>query len=96
MQKAIKRQRTIVSILQPEVGRKLSELSQADPGHTLYKAKRLVPHTDSRKAVSNWTNLRSWNLQEVHCTSKGQIRDPYEFGVKVGLIIALMDLLYAC
>jgi IS5 family transposase len=92
MRKAIKRQRTIVGRLQREVGRKTSTLDLAVQdrlSHTLDKAKRLVAQTDSRKAVGNRANLYSWHAPEVKCISKGKSRNPYEFGVKVGLAMAL-------
>ena len=92
LRKVIKRQRTIVARLQREVGRKMSTLSQAVQdmlGHTLDKAKRLVLQTASRKAVANRTKLYSWHAPEVECISKGKSRNPYEFGVKVGLAMTL-------
>ena len=92
MRKVIKRQRTIVGRLQREVGRKMSTLSQAIQetlGQTLDKAKRLVTQTGSRKAVDNRAKLYSWRAPEVECISKGKSRNPYEFGVKVGLAMTL-------
>ena len=92
MRKVIKRQRTIVQRLQREVGRKMSTLAQAVQqalGHTLDKAKRLVMQTLSRKAVDNRAKLYSWHAPEVECISKGKSRNPYEFGVKVGLAMTL-------
>lgn len=92
MRKSIKRQRTIVGRLQREVGRKMSVLSQAvreTLGQTLDKAKRLVAQTGSRKTVGNRVKLYSWHAPEVECISKGKSRNPYEFGVKVGLAMTL-------
>jgi IS5 family transposase len=92
MRKTIKRQRTIVARLQREVVRKMSTLGQAVQealGHTLDKAKRLVVQTGSRKAVDNRAKLYSWHAPEVECISKGKSRNPYEFGVKVGLAMTL-------
>ena len=92
MRKMIKRQRTIVGRLQREVARKMTTLSQAVQealGQTLDKAKRLVTQTASRKAVDNRAKLYSWHAPEVECISKGKSRNPYEFGVKVGLAMTL-------
>ena len=92
MRKMIKRQRTILGRLQREVGRKMTALSQAVQealGHTLDKAKRLITQTGSRKAVDNRAKLYSWHAPEVECISKGKSRNPYEFGVKVGLAMTL-------
>lgn len=92
MRKVIKRQRTIVGRLQREVGRKMTVLSQAVQetlSHTLDQAKRLVLQTGSRKALGNRAKLYSWHAPEVECISKGKSRNPYEFGVKVGLATTL-------
>lgn len=92
MHKMIKRQRTILGRLQREVGRKMTALGQAvqeSLGHTLDKAKRLITQTGSRKAVDNRAKLYSWHAPEVECISKGKSRNPYEFGVKVGLAMTL-------
>jgi transposase, IS5 family len=92
MRKIIKRQRTIVAKLHREVARKMSTLSQAVQqalGHTLDKAQRLVMQTASRKAMDNRGKLYSWHAPEVECISKGKSRNPYEFGVKVGLALTL-------
>jgi IS5 family transposase len=92
MRKVIKRQRTIVGRLQREVARKMTTLSQAVQetlAQTLDKAKRLVTQTGSRKAVGNRAKLYSWHAPEVECISKGKSRNPYEFGVKVGLAMTL-------
>ncbi len=53
------------------------------------KAKHLVSLSVSRKAVDNRAKLYSWHAPEVECISKGKSRNPYEFGVKVGLAMAL-------
>lgn len=92
MRKTIKRQRTIVGRLQREVGHRTNTLSQAVQdmlSSTLGKANRLVAQTGSRKAVGNRAKLYSWHAPEVECISKGQSRNPYEFGVKVGLAMTL-------
>ena len=92
MRKAFKRQRTIVGRLQREVARKMTALSQAVQqvlGQTLEKAQWLVVQTGSRKAVGNRAKLYSWHAAEVECISKGKSRNPYEFGVKVGLAMTL-------
>jgi IS5 family transposase len=92
MRKVIKRQRTIVVRLQREVARKITTLSQAVQealGQSLDKAERLVTKTGSHKAVDNSAKLYRWHGPEVECISKGKSRNPYEFGVKVGLAMTL-------
>ncbi|MFM1909140.1 MAG: hypothetical protein RLZZ591_2817 [Pseudomonadota bacterium] len=92
MRKTIKRQRTIVGRLQREGSRKMNVLTQAVQAtlaHILDKAKRLVAQTASRKALGNRAKLYSCHEPEVECISKGKSRNPYEFGVKVGLAMTL-------
>jgi len=92
MRKVIQRQRTIVGRLQREVGRKMSALALAEQetlGKTLSQAKRLVSQTASRKNQGKQPKLYSWHAPEVECISKGKSRNPYEFGVKVGIATTL-------
>ena len=92
MRKVIKRQRTIVGRLQREMARRMTSLGHAVQealGHKLGKAKRLVLQTASRKAVDNRPELYKWHAPEVECINKGKSRNPYEFGVKVGLAMTL-------
>jgi IS5 family transposase len=53
------------------------------------KAKRLVSQSGSKKAQDKQPNLNSWHGPEVECISKGKSRNPYEFGVKVGIATSL-------
>ena len=92
MRKVIQRQRTIVGRLQREVGRKMSALAlavQETLGKTLSQAQRLVSQTASRKNPGKQPKLYSWHAPEVECISKGKSRNPYEFGVKVGIATTL-------
>ena len=67
----------------------LNQAVQVTLGQTLGKAKRLVMQTVNRKAVDNRAKLYSWHAPEVECIRKGKSRNPYEFGVKVGLAMTL-------
>ncbi len=92
MRQAIKRQSTIVGRLQREVTRKMSVLGAAVQemlGDSLAKAGRLIEQTKSRKTKNKQPKLYSWHAPEVECISKGKSRNPYEFGVKVGLATTL-------
>ena len=92
MRKVIQRQRTIVGRLQREVGRKMSALALAVQeilGKALSQAQRLVSQTASRKNPGKQPKLYSWHAPEVECISKGKSRNPYEFGVKVGIATTL-------
>jgi len=92
MNKVLKRQNTILGRLQHEITRKMTPLSlavQETLGHTLHKAKRLITQTRSHKSKDKTKDkqprLYSWHAPEVECISKGKSRNPYEFGVKVGI-----------
>jgi len=92
MRKAIKRQSTIVGRLHREITRKMSPLSQAVQealGHSVAKAKRIIAQTRSQKTKDKQPKLYSWHAPEVECISKGKSRNPYEFGVKVGIATTL-------
>jgi len=92
MKHAIKRQRTIVARLQREIERKASVIGQAvrqSLGETLNKAQRIVEQSGQRKAVNAQPKLYAWHAPEVECISKGKARQPYEFGVKVGIASTL-------
>jgi transposase, IS5 family len=92
MRKVIKRQTTIVGRLHREITRKMSPLSQAVQealGHSIDKAKRLITQTRSHKTKDKQPKLYSWHAPEVECISKGKSRNPYEFGVKVGIATTL-------
>jgi len=53
------------------------------------KAKRLISQSRSKKAHNKQPKLYSWHAPEVECISKGKSRNPYEFGVKVGIATTL-------
>jgi IS5 family transposase len=92
MRRAIKRQRTIVGRLQREIDRKASAIAVAvrqAMGETLDKAARIVAQSAQRKAQGGQPKLYAWHAPEVDCISKGKARQPYEFGVKVGIASTL-------
>ena len=92
MRGVIKRQRTIVGRLQREIERKACRLSQAVQqalGLALNKASQIVAQSAQRKNVSGMPKLYAWQAPEVSCISKGKARQPYEFGVKVGIATTL-------
>lgn len=92
MRHAIKRQRTIVGRLQREIERKASAIGQAVRealAETLNKAQRIATQSAQRKAADGQPKLYAWHASEVDCISKGKARQPYEFGVKVGIASTL-------
>ena len=92
MRRAIKRQSTIVGRLQREIERKASAIGDAVRealGETLNKARRIVAQSGQRKAAHGQPKLYAWHAPEVDCISKGKAKQPYEFGVKVGIASTL-------
>ena len=92
MRRAIRRQRTIVGRLQREIDRKASTIGQAVHqalDESLSKAARIVSQSGQRKTVDGQPKLYAWHAPEVECISKGKARQPYEFGVKVGVASTL-------
>jgi IS5 family transposase len=91
MRRAIKRQRTIVARLQREIQRKASAARAIGQAvrealeQTLSRAARIVAQSAQRKSVDGGPKLYSFHAPEVDCISKGKARNPYEFGVKVGI-----------
>lgn len=96
MRRAIKRQRTIVARLQREIDRKASAKGLAIAaavrealGETLHKAHRIWAQSGQSKTVDGQRKLYAWHASEVDCISKGKAKQPYEFGVKVGIASTL-------
>ena len=85
MRSAIKRQRTILGRLIRDIERKLSTVSEAGQAALrvwLERATRLMT-----QKVKDKNKLYALHAPEVECISKGKARNPYEFGVKVGLAV---------
>lgn len=85
MRSAIKRQRTIFGRLIRDIERKLSTVSEAGQATLrvwLERATRLMT-----QKMKDKNKLYALHAPEVECISKGKVRNPYEFGVKVGLAV---------
>ena len=100
LRKTVKRQRTILGVVMPEVQRKLDADQAAvtaggapanEPGSPkalsdlamwLQRAERI--RTQQRNSKNK---LYALHAPEVACISKGKARNPYEFGVKVSLVV---------
>ena len=92
MKRAIKRQRTIVGRLLREIERKASAIGSAVRealAQTLDKAARINAQSGQRKTADGQPKLYAWHAPEVDCISKGKAKQPYEFGVKVGIASTL-------
>ncbi|MFM7483019.1 MAG: IS5 family transposase, partial [Burkholderiaceae bacterium] len=91
LRKPINRQRTIVGKLSRQIARevpKQSDVHQAQLRCALAKAQRILAQTHRRK-IKGAAKLYSWHAPETECLSKGKARQPYEFGVKVGITSTL-------
>ena len=100
LRKTVKRQRTILGVVMREVQRKLDDDRAAvaaggSPAHEpsgpkalsdlamwLERAERI--RTQQRNTKNK---LYALHAPEVECISKGKARNPYEFGVKVSLVV---------
>ena len=95
MRRTIKRQRTIVGRLQRDIERKAARLGGVSAavrealGITLSRAAQIVAQSASRKTRDGQPKLYSFHAPEVSCINKGKSRQPYEFGVKVGIASTL-------
>jgi hypothetical protein len=67
----------------------LSQAVQEALGVSINKAKRLIAQSRSKKTQDKQPKLYSWHAPEVECISKGNSRNPYKFGVKVGIATTL-------
>ena len=96
LKKVLRRQRTILGIVIREIQRKLAQRLQPDAGNTeapsalaltamntwLERAERIRTQQPKSK-----NKLYALHAPEVECISKGKARKPYEFGVKVGMVV---------
>ncbi|KOR41318.1 transposase, partial [Xanthomonas oryzae] len=86
MRKELRRQRTILGRVLRDLQRKLA---QQEPsvreriGVWLERAQRLLTQRPKDKQ-----KLYALHAPEVECMSKGKARQPYEFGVKVGIAVS--------
>lgn len=95
MRRTIARQRTVVGRLQRDIERKFAALTGvAAAVHealqtTLARAAQIVAQSGSKKAKDGTPKLYSFHAPEVSCINKGKSKQPYEFGVKVGIASTL-------
>ena len=100
MRKAIGRQRTVLGRLIREVERKQesTQMSNHTPiaaavqqalSTTLERAKRIWSQTATQNNREGKGKLYALHAPEVECIGKGKSRQPYEFGVKVGIASTL-------
>jgi transposase, IS5 family len=99
LKKAVKRQRTILGVVMREVQRKLEAMKLSSPttttstttpvASTLSGLNTLLERAErirtQKRADKN--KLYALHAPEVECIDKGKARKPYEFGVKVSLVV---------
>jgi IS5 family transposase len=91
MRRTLKRQRTVVGRLLRDIERKFAGLSGVAAAvkdslqTTLTRAAQIVMQSASKKAKDGAPKLYSFHAPEVSCINKGKSKQPYEFGVKVGI-----------
>ena len=91
MRRVLKRQRTVVGRLRRDIERKAAGLKGVAVAvrealqTTLARAAQIVAQSGSKKAKGGAPKLYSFHAPEVSCINKGKSRQPYEFGVKVGI-----------
>lgn len=87
LRRVLKRQRTILGRLLRDVRRRMEVLpaqAQADLSMWLERAERIGTQRPKDKG-----KLYALHAPEVECIGKGKARQPYEFGVKVGIAIGI-------
>jgi transposase, IS5 family len=101
LKKAVKRQRTILGVVMREVQRKLEAVKPSETTAATTPATP-APVASARSALntlleraerirtqkrSDKNKLYALHAPEVECIGKGKARKPYEFGVKVSLVV---------
>jgi transposase, IS5 family len=85
LRRVLKRQRTVLGRLLRDIERKLPEAAQQRQAQLrvwLERAWRIC-----RQRLKDKNKLYALHAPEVECIGKGKARQPYEFGIKVGLAI---------
>jgi len=98
--KTLKRQRTILGVVMREVQRKVDadQVAMSAGGAPLHEASSAKAITDLATLLERSERIRTQqrltknklyalHAPEVECISKGNARNPYEFGVKVSLVV---------
>ena len=100
LRKAVKRQRTILGVVMREVQRRQgadraavaaggTPLNEASSAKALSDLATLMERAERIRTQQRHTKNKLYALHapEVECISKGKARNPYEFGVKVSLVV---------
>lgn len=85
MRRVLRRQRTVLGRIIRDIGRKMQALPQQVQDSLASPLQRAQRLRDQRRQDAN--KLYAWHAPEVECIGKGKARQPYEFGVKVGIAV---------
>jgi IS5 family transposase len=88
LRKVLKRQRTVLGILLREIERKRATAASLSP--TTLARLDLIRERAERirtQRPKDKNKLYALHAPEVECIGKGKARQPYEFGVKVGIVV---------
>ena len=88
LRKVVKRQRTIVGILVREIQRKLALVTTEAPT-ALARLTTLLERVERVRTQGKKDKKKLYALHapEVECLARGKARQPYEFGVKTGIVV---------
>ena len=91
LRRVVKRQRTILGVLMREVQRKCEspQFNTTDNPLALTQLKMWLERAERIRTQqrNSKDKLYALHAPEVECISKGKARNPYEFGVKVSLVV---------
>jgi len=88
LRRVLKRQRTILGIVLRELARKRAGITDASAG-VLARLDTLRERAERIRAQrpKDKNKLYALHAPEVECIGKGKARQPYEFGVKAGIVV---------
>ena len=87
LRKTVKRQRTLVGALLRDILRKLAAHTLTAPVQAAWDTLRQRIERLLTQKMKDKRKLYALHAPEVECISKGKARQPYEFGVKVGIAV---------
>jgi len=89
LRRVLRRQRTIIGILLREIERKLAGLNLVSDSPLLLKMTTLIDRARRlmQQKPKDKDKIYALHAPEVECIGKGKARQPYEFGVKSGLVV---------
>lgn len=87
LKRVVRRQRTVVGALLRDILRKLEGLALSAPIQAAWNTLQQRIERLLAQKTKDKRKLYALHAPEVECISKGKARQPYEFGVKVGIAV---------